>query len=159
VARGFARHLQAFDPAAEVPPAGLAGPGPRRPAPYLYSDEDIAALMAAAAQLKPALRAATYQTLVGLLVVTGHEDRRGHQPGPRRHRLRRRRADGLVLQVRQEPGTAAAPHRGRAEDYATVRDKLCPKPEAASFLLSAAGTQLVYVTVQQVFVACSTRPA
>src|SRR5260221_546949 len=71
VARGFARHLQAFDPAAEVPPAGLLHQGPRRPAPYLYSGGDITAVMAAARQLRPALRAATYQTLVGLLAVTG----------------------------------------------------------------------------------------
>ena len=35
--------------------------------------------------------------------------------------------------------------------YAGLRDRLCPKPKAPSFLVSAAGTRLVYVTVQQVF--------
>ncbi len=152
VARGFARHLQAFDPAAEVPPAGLAGPGPRRPAPYLYSGEDIGALMAAAARLKPALRAATYQTLVGLLAVTGMRvgeaislDRGDAGLG-----------DGVLTvwyskfgksrELPLHPTTVDA-----LRDYAALRDKLCPKPQAASFLLSAAGTRLVYVTVQQVF--------
>ena len=35
--------------------------------------------------------------------------------------------------------------------YAGVRDRLCPKPTAHSFLVSAAGTRLAYVAVQQVF--------
>ena len=69
--RGFARHLQAFDPATEVPPAELL-PWPKcRATPYLYSDAEIAALMSAARSLTPALRAATYDTLIALLVVTG----------------------------------------------------------------------------------------
>jgi integrase/recombinase XerD len=71
VVRGFARHLQAFDPATEVPPARLL-PWPKcRAVPYLYSDADIAALMSAARSLTPAIRAATYATLIGLLSVTG----------------------------------------------------------------------------------------
>jgi len=152
VARGFARHLQAFDPAAEVPPAGLAGPGPRRPAPYLYSGEDISALMAAASRLKPALRAATYQTLVGLLAVTGM--RVGEAISLDRGDVHL--DDGVLTvwyskfgksrELPLHPTTVDA-----LRDYAAVRDKQCPKSEAASFLLSAAGTRLVYNTVQQVF--------
>lgn len=71
VVRGFARHLQAFDPATEVPSADLLGWQQCRATPYLYSDADIAALLAAARALTPRLRAATYQTLIGLLKVTG----------------------------------------------------------------------------------------
>ncbi len=108
--------------------------------------------MAAAARLKPALRAATYQTLVGLLAVTGMRvgeaislDRGDVDLG-----------DGVLTvwyskfgksrELPLHPTTVDA-----LRDYAAVRDKLCPKPQAASFLLSAAGTRLVYVTVQQVF--------
>ena len=69
--RGFARHLQALDPDTEIPPAGLLPHRCRRVAPYLYSDADIAALMAAARALPSPQRAATYETLVGLLAVTG----------------------------------------------------------------------------------------
>ncbi len=70
VARGFARHLATIDPASEVPSADLL-PGHRpRIAPYIYTDADIAAL-AAAGQLRPPLRAARHQTLIGLLAVTG----------------------------------------------------------------------------------------
>jgi hypothetical protein len=39
--------------------------------PYLYSDGDIAALMTAARQLRSPLRAATFETLIGLLTVSG----------------------------------------------------------------------------------------
>jgi integrase/recombinase XerD len=43
----------------------------RRVSPNLYSDADIAALMAAARALRWPLRAATYETLIGLIAVTG----------------------------------------------------------------------------------------
>src|SRR4051812_4022440 len=69
-ARGFARHLKAIDPT-KIPPSGALPPPSRRAAPYLYSDADVAALMAAARALRSPLRAATYQTVVGLLAVTG----------------------------------------------------------------------------------------
>jgi integrase len=71
VVRGFARHLKAFDPATEVPPAELFPPRSCRATPYLYSDADVAALMRAARSLGPVLRAATYETLIGLARVTG----------------------------------------------------------------------------------------
>jgi integrase/recombinase XerD len=69
--RGFAAYLRTIDPSAEVPPADLIPWRPRRATPYLYSDDDITALIAAAARLRFPLRTATYQTLIGLLAVTG----------------------------------------------------------------------------------------
>lgn len=72
VVRGFAAYLVAIDPATEVPPADLLPHrGRSRLTPYLYSDADVAALLAAADTLRPPLRATTYRTLLGLLVVTG----------------------------------------------------------------------------------------
>jgi integrase/recombinase XerD len=71
VLRGFARHLATIDPASEVPPADLL-PGHRpRVTPFIYSGEEIAALLEAARRLRPTLRAARHQTLIGLLAVTG----------------------------------------------------------------------------------------
>ena len=67
VVRGFARHVKAFDPATEIPPVGLLACRNRRAVPYLYSDAEVCALMAATASLRPALHAATYRTLIGLL--------------------------------------------------------------------------------------------
>ena len=71
VVRGFARHLHAIDPTHEVPPVGLLPGRSHRATPYLYSDVDIVALMAAARSVRSPLRAATFETLVGLLAVTG----------------------------------------------------------------------------------------
>ena len=70
VVRGFARWLQASDPATEVPPLGWLPPR-RRTAPYLYSADDVAALLAAARRVRWPLSAASYETLIALLAVTG----------------------------------------------------------------------------------------
>jgi integrase/recombinase XerD len=64
VVRGFATYLHTLDPATEVPPAGLLPDRSHRAVPYLYSDEDIAALVAAAASVSSPLRILTYQTLI-----------------------------------------------------------------------------------------------
>jgi integrase len=71
VVRCFARHLQAVDPATEVPAAELLRWRRPRTVPYIYSTEQIAALMSATASLRRPHRAATYRTLIGLLVVSG----------------------------------------------------------------------------------------
>lgn len=71
VVRTFARWLATIDPATEIPPAGLLPVRRRRPAPYLYSDADLAALIAAADTLIPQRRATTYRTLFSLVAVTG----------------------------------------------------------------------------------------
>jgi integrase len=74
MARGFAQWLSARDPRTEVPPLGLIpAPGPRRRPPHIYKPGQIAALLAAAGRLPSAygLRARTWQTLYGLIAVTG----------------------------------------------------------------------------------------
>lgn len=69
--RCFTRWARTFDPAIEVPPARLLPARPTRCAPYIYSDHEIGALVAAAQQLRPAIRAATISTLVALMAATG----------------------------------------------------------------------------------------
>ena len=71
VVRRFAAHLRGIDPATEVPPANLLPGRTCRATPYLYSEEDIAALMTAASALRTSHRKATYRTLIALLAVTG----------------------------------------------------------------------------------------
>ena len=70
VVRGLASWLQAADPATEVPERGRL-PSPRRTNPYLYTEAEVAALMEAARHARWPLSAATYETLIGLLAVTG----------------------------------------------------------------------------------------
>ncbi len=71
VVRGFACHVHALDPASEVPPGDLLPWRRCRATPYLYSDDELAALIGAAASLQTPHRIMTYRTLIGLLAVTG----------------------------------------------------------------------------------------
>jgi len=152
VVRGFARHLSGIDPSVEVPPSGLLGSRRQRRIPNLYSDADIARLMGAAGNLQPPLRGATYETLFGLLGVTGMrvgeaisldradvDVRSGlveiNDAKFRKHRL-------LPLHAT----TVAA-----LRDYAAARDRLCPSAETSSFFVSARGKRLLYGSVRDVF--------
>ena len=71
VIRCFARHQRAFDPRTEIPSLDLIPYRAHRRHPYLYTQAEIAALMRGARALGPAVLAATYETLIGLLVTTG----------------------------------------------------------------------------------------
>jgi hypothetical protein len=53
VVRGFARPLATLDPASEVPSLDLLPAHRPRLAPYIYTDDEIAALMAALLMLPP----------------------------------------------------------------------------------------------------------
>jgi integrase len=69
--RPFARYLVSVGDRAEVPANDLLPDPPHRAVPYLYSETQIVALMAAAETLGTSHRTATIQTLIGLLAVTG----------------------------------------------------------------------------------------
>jgi integrase/recombinase XerD len=150
--RGFARYLQAVDPATEIPPGGLLPARTRRATPHIYSDADVEALMAAARSLRNPLKAATFETLIGLLAVTGMR-------GSEAMRLDSTDIDasaGLLTvratkfrksrQLPLHPATLEA-----LAAYQTRRDELCPAPAAASLLVSTTGARLCQATVQPVF--------
>jgi integrase len=70
--RSFAGYVHGLDPAAADPvPDGLIPARAVRRIPYLYSGEETARLMAAAAALSPPMLAASMRTLIGLLASTG----------------------------------------------------------------------------------------
>lgn len=71
VIRCFARHQRAFDPRTEIPPPDLIPYRANRRRPHLYTQAEIAALMREARALRPAVMAVTYETLLGLLAITG----------------------------------------------------------------------------------------
>ena len=128
--RCFARHLAALDPACEVPPPGLLKATARRPAPYLYSPQEIAALITAAGTLRPTMRAVTCQALISLLAATGLRISEA---------LTLARGDvdldagvlqvtgkyGKVRLVPLHPTTTSMLAR-----YAACRDRHCPRPPA-----------------------------
>ena len=71
-ARGFARYLAGIYPETEVPPLGLMPHRQRWRLPFIYSADDIEALMSQARHsIAQPLRAETYETLIGLLAATG----------------------------------------------------------------------------------------
>lgn len=145
VVRAFARHLHAIDAVHEVPPAGLLPARSHRAVPYLYSDADIAALMGAARQLRSPLRAATFETLVGLLAVSGlrigealrldHDD---VDLGAGVLRIRQTKF-GKSRELPLHPTTVNA-----LAAYARRRDQLCRRRPDPSFFVSLAGTRLRY---------------
>jgi len=151
VVRGFAAYLHALDPAHEPVPTDLLPDRGHRTTPYLYADIDIVALMAATATLRTPHRAATYETLVGLLAVTGL--RVGEA-------IRLDRADidaseGLLVvrtskfgksrEVPLHPTTVAALRR-----YLRRRDRP-RRVGTAALLVSGAGTRLLYCNVDWTF--------
>ncbi len=71
--RQFARYLQGFESATQIPGTRLLPFRPKRCQPYLYSQEEIEGLMAAARSLpsRQVLKPHTVSTLIGLLAVTG----------------------------------------------------------------------------------------
>ena len=69
--RAFANHVTLSDPRTEVPPFGVFAPQ-RRPRPYIYSDAQVADLMATMVGLHPTgLQARTYQCFFGLIATSG----------------------------------------------------------------------------------------
>lgn len=69
----FAQFAQAEDPTHELPPTRVFRGGLQRRRPYLFSDTEVQLLLQHASQLRPVgtLRPLAYQTLLGLLAVTG----------------------------------------------------------------------------------------
>lgn len=148
VVRSFARHLHAIDPAHEVPPPGVFPTRPNRAVPYVYTDAEIASLMAAARGLACPLRAVTHETLIGLLAVTGM--RIGET-------LRLDRGDvdlsAGLLRIRESKfgKSRHVPIHASTVDalarYARRRDRLGPTPRDPAWFISTAGTRLLYCNV------------
>ena len=152
VVRGFARHLQAFDQKSEVPPVGLVPSRTCRAVPYLYSDEEIVALMEAARSLTPALRGATYETLIGLLRATGM--RVGEAIRLDRNEVCFDEGVLVVWKSKFAKSRELALHEstlGALRAYATLRDELCPESGTPSFFVPRGGARLAYSTVQGTF--------
>ena len=69
--RQFAEHVAWFGPATEAPILDGRPYGAYRPRPLIFTREQVDALLAAAGTLTPRIRAASWQTFLGLLAVTG----------------------------------------------------------------------------------------
>lgn len=151
VARCFARYLSAFDPACQIPRPGLLRPAASRPVPYLYSPQEIAALIHAAGTLAGPLHAATHRALISLLAVTGL--RVGEAVAMNVDDIDL--VTGLVTVRGKYDRTRLVPLHASTiamlRDYRHRCQQLCPFPSAPSFFLSTAGTRLTVSRVDAVF--------
>jgi len=154
VVRGFAKHLALLDERTEVPPADLLPARSHRATPYLYSEDEVRRLMAAAGELRSPLRRATSQTLLGLLWVSGM--RIGEAL-----RLDRDDVDLVqgVLVVRDSKfgKSRELPVHYSTTDalgcYARRRDELCSQARSPAFFISLAGSRIRYDNFHLAFLA------
>lgn len=154
VVRCFARHLSVTEPETELPPRGLLGPAHRRTTPYVYTNAEVASLIAAAGQLGTSrgLRPQTYATLIGSLACTGLRISEA---------LRLTRGDVDLdhgtLKIRETKfrKTRLVPVHPTAvvvlTDYATARDRLMRAELCDRFFVSDQGQPLPYFPVRTVF--------
>ena len=158
IVRKFAQYQSAIDPRTEVPSQELLPYRYHRRPPYIYSNDEIKRLIKAAQQLPSPLgfRAATYSTVLGLLVVTGM---RINEPID----LNRKDVDlingiltvhgtkfGKSRLIPMHPSTLKA-----LQQYEVFRGKIYPKPRTESFFISEQGTRLTDWTVRRTFVKLS----
>ena len=152
--RQFARWLSVIEPHHQVPPHRLLDVRHRRRKPHIYSDDQIARLMAEALRLKSprGMKALNLETLIGLLAATGL------RPGEAAA-LEIRDVDlaaGLLVvreskfgksrQVPIHPSTTMALKR-----YARQRDQVFPHPADSPFFVSDRGAALDLGTVRRWF--------
>jgi integrase/recombinase XerD len=151
---GFLRYLAPLDGASEIPPPGLLGPSHHRTPPHVYSDQEIATLLAAAAELSPngGLRPECYVTLFALLASTGLRISEALALAREDIEL----TEGL-LTVRAGKGgkTRLVPLHpsalGPLGDYAAHRDRVAGCSRSGAFFRTDHSEQLTYAAVRGTF--------
>jgi integrase len=153
VARGFARYMSGIDPATQVPPLGLVTFRKHWRPPFIYSEADVEAMMAAVPRLIPSpLRAATFQTMIGLLAATGMRVGevialgRGDVDWAEGVLVVRNSKFGKSREVPLDPTTVEA-----LACYARFRGQHVPRPQSPAFFVSAKGTPVIYADFGDAF--------
>jgi integrase len=152
VVRGFAAYLHSLDSSVPTIPPGLLPGRGRRAVPYLYSGDDLVALLRQTETLQTPLRAATMRTFVGLLAVTGIrlsealavDD--GDFDAGAGVLLVRHGKFGKQRLLPLHPSTVEA-----LTAYRTIRDERFPLPVSPALLVSQAGTRLLISDVELTF--------
>ncbi|MGH3180576.1 MAG: tyrosine-type recombinase/integrase [Streptosporangiaceae bacterium] len=145
VVRGFTQHLALIDERNEVVPTSLMPYKPTRATPYLYTEDEVRGLMAAAGSLRSPVRQATFQTMLGLLWATGM--RVGEALGLDRDDVDLARGVLTVREAKFGKSRELPVHETTSRalrDYAKQRDRLCPAPDTPAFFVSVAGRRVRY---------------
>jgi site-specific recombinase XerD len=170
VVRQLCEYLSRSDPLAYVPEPSRTPSSQAAFVPYIYGEDEVRALLTAAANLPPpgALRGPTYQTLLGLLYSTGlrigeamalnltdfhHDDARLYIAQGKFHKAR---------WVPLSPSTAEALSR-----YVDRRRRTRPRSPDSPLFLNQRGRRLQHCTVNQCWhdllkqcgIACKARTA
>jgi site-specific recombinase XerD len=152
--RRFATWFSTIDARTQVPPHRLLAPRRRRNKPHIFTEQEIARLMAEAARLASptGLRALTYTTLIGLLTSTGL------RPG---EALALGRSDvdleNGILAIRQTKFgksrfvPVSDSTRAALQEYAKQRDTLRPSRRTDAFLVSERGARVQGRTARRTF--------
>lgn len=156
--RRFAEYLSATDPRTEIPAAELLPYRYHRKPPYIYTDDEILALIEAAKKLPSprGLRAETYSTLFGLIAITGMRisEPLGLDCGDAdlKHGILTvgRTKFGKSRLIPLHPST-----NEKLLKYAQRRDRICPNPRTQSFFVSERGTRPRVWKAEQLFVKLS----
>jgi len=151
--RGFAAFAHAMDPVHQVIPQGVLSYRSTRATPYLYSDHDIALLVAATDRLRYPIGRLSYRVLIQLLAVTG---------------LRIGEAlalDDADLDIQHDLLTVREGKFGKSRlvpldpsvadalrDYQQQRDQMVERAEPGAFFLASTGRRVAYVNASQIFV-------
>lgn len=149
--RRFAIAMHAEDDRHEIPDSDSLGRGVfTRRIPYIYSDEDIRRLMAAAASLPPTgtIRPVTFATMFGLLAATGMRISEALAL-----RLSDITDDGLIIEKTKFKKSRLLPlhpsTRRALDAYLEVR--LRAVTQSAALLIGNTGEAVAYPTVIAVF--------
>jgi integrase len=151
IVRAFARYLATIDPLSEVPAVDLLPARPVRMPPHVYSNAETVALMSAARALSPPLRAATFETLIGLLAVSGLRlgealrlDRQDVDLASGALHVHAKRAKQREVPVHATTTAALG-------KYARLRDRQWPQPNTPAFFISTRGRRLTASDVHYAF--------
>ena len=148
--RSFTRWAHAFDPRIEVPSSAVLPGRSRRVVPFIYSEEQLHALLEEAGRLPNPMIAATYRTLIGLLACTGL--RVGEAITANRTDLNGgvlRIVEGKLGKSRLIPLHSSVV--GALFDYSCTRDRLLGTVASDALFVSTRGTRLIYKNVHRTF--------
>jgi integrase/recombinase XerD len=150
--RGFAEYVRAQDPRTESPSRDLMPIVKQRQRPYLYTDAEVAALLAACWRLRTRGVRRTAFTLFGLLAATGL--RVGEAVALDRADVDQRQGCLIVRHAKFNKSREVPLHATTLEAlrvYAEHRDAAHPRPRSPSFFLTVSGTRPFVQNVWQTF--------
>lgn len=151
--RSFARHMKTMDPRHEVPPNGILPNKYQRCTPYIYSNEEVLALLQACECLPRGngLRRHTYYTVFGLLAVTGM--RIGEITALQRKDVDLTQGILTIRDTKFQKSRSIPVHESTVyvlRVYAHLRDQIFPDCKVSNFFLTDFGTGPSHLAIRSI---------